>query len=481
MKRYLGPRTGGRRGSAGILVAVAAATIGLIYGYDTGNISGALLFITKDFHLSTTGKSSLTVSISIGLIVGALIAGPLANWIGRKGTIIAVAVGYVIFAVASGAAPGLVWLDVFRFLLGVAVGMSIVAAPVFIAETSPAAIRGALLVMYQVVTVAGIMAAYFIDFGLAGSGSWRIMLALSAAPSAIVLGLLLRIPDSPRWYLMKGRRAEAASTLAQVDPDVHVEHELSQMEEDLRAERGGRLIHMVRRPYLIATIFVVVLGFLVQITGINAITYYDPLIFKRMGFTGNYGLLILPGFVEVASLAATFVSLGIVDRLGRRVTLLTGIGAMLLGNAIMIALFAAGLRGGLAYVGFAGIVIFTAGFNFGFGSLVWVYSSESFPARLRSIGATTMLLADLIGNVLIAQFFLPTFNIIGGKGVFALFFALAAIAFAWVAWLAPETKGRPLETIRLYWENGRNWDRAEAALTGGGSAGGSHRAGTSGG
>jgi MFS family permease len=155
---------------------------------------------------------------------------------------------------------------------------------------------------------------------------------------------------------------------------------------------------------------------------------------------------------------ATLVSLSIVDRLGRRPTLLTGIGAMVAATLLLVAVFATGdLTGTTGWLGFVGIFVFTAGFNFGFGSLVWVYASESFPSRLRSIGASAMLTANLAANLLIALYFLSVLESLGGTATFAMFAALAAIAFAFVWWLAPETKGRPLEDIRAFWENGGSW------------------------
>jgi MFS family permease len=149
----------------------------------------------------------------------------------------------------------------------------------------------------------------------------------------------------------------------------------------------------------------------------------------------------------------------VVDRIGRRVTLLTGVGVMIASNVLMLVLFAfTSLKGGASSaLGFIGILFFTAGFNFGFGALVWVYASESFPARLRTAGASAMLTADLLANLLISRFFLTVFDSLGGTGTFALFLGLAIVSFAFIAALAPETKGRPLEAIRVYWENGGRW------------------------
>ncbi len=301
------------------------------------------------------------------------------------------------------------------------------------------------------------MIAYFADYALAGSGSWRIMLALSAVPSLAVLAVLARLPDTPRWYLMRGRREEARDTLRLTDPDADTERELDEIETELRRERGGSIGDMLRAPYRRATLFVLGLGFLIQITGINAVVFYSPLIFKEIGFTGNAALLLLPAIVQVGSLIATVVSLSIVDR-GRRPTLLSGIGAMVASPLLLTAVFAAGgLTGTTGWLGFVGIFVFTAGFNFGFGSLVWVYASESFPARLRTMGASAMLTADLVANLIIGLYFLTALESPGGTATFAMFAALALVSLAFVWWLAPETKGRPLEDIRAFWENGGSW------------------------
>lgn len=451
------------RGGLAVTVALTAATIGVVYGYDTGSIAGALLFIPKAFHLSTSATEWVTTFTGIGLILGALLANRIADRFGRRIAMIVIAVGFTVFAVLQAVATGIVWLDIMRFMLGVAIGISTVAAPVFIAESAPVGIRGALVVGYQVATVAGIMIAYFVDYALAGSGSWRIMLGLSAVASGLVLIVLFRLPDTARWYLMHGRRDEALRTLQRADPSADAERSVREIEADLGDERGGSVREMLRLPYARPTVFVIVLGFLVQITGINAITYYSPFIFQDIGWHGNLVLLI-QALIELFSVAATVGAVLIVDRLGRRVTLLTGIGVMIASNALLVILYAIGghFSGVRSALGFVGILFFTAGFNFGFGALVWVYASESFPSRLRTTGASAMLTADLLANLLISRFFLTVLDSFGGLGTFALFLALAAVSFVFVLALAPETKGRPLEAIRVYWENGGNWP-SEAA------------------
>jgi SP family galactose:H+ symporter-like MFS transporter len=239
-----------------------------------------------------------------------------------------------------------------------------------------------------------------------------------------------------------------------VEPSAQVDDELAEIGRAV-GEGSGGFTEMLRRPYSRATLFVVTLGFLTQITGINAIIYYSPRIFEAMGFTGNFALLGLPALVQVAGLAAVCTALLLVDRLGRRPILLCGIAMMIVADGVLMAVFARGFGG--AIVGFAGILLFIFGYTMGFGSLGWVYASESFPTRLRSVGSSTMLTSNLVANAIVAALFLTMLHSLGGAGVFGVFAAFAVIALVVVYRYAPETKGRQLEDIRHFWENGGRW------------------------
>ena len=457
----------------GLLVAVAAATVGVIYGYDSSNIAGALLFMTEDFGLSTAQQQLVTTAVVVGEVLGAVFGGALANRIGRKRSMLAVAATFAGFSLLSALAWSVPSLIVARFLLGLTIGVSVVVVPVFVAESAAPEVRGALLVLYQVATVTGIIAGYLVAWALSGTESWRWMLGMAAIPGTLIFFLLLRLPDTARWYMMRGRRADAERVLAQVEPDADIKADLDDIEAALAEEEHGRrgilslIGEMLRKPFLRATVFVVGLGFFVQITGINAIVYYSPRIFEAMGFQGNFALLGLPALVQVAGLAAVFVSLILVDRMGRRPILLTGIGIMILANALLVAVFSVGSEfgGALTALGFLGLLLFTVGFTFGFGALVWVYAGESFPARLRSLGSSAMLTSDLIANVAVAAIFLTLLTRLGGAGPFIVFGVLAVAAFAFVFKLAPETKGRHLEEIRHYWENGGKWPTTSGAVS----------------
>lgn len=178
-----------------------------------------------------------------------------------------------------------------------------------------------------------------------------------------------------------------------------------------------------------------------------------------MGFTGNFALLGLPALIQVAGLAAVGTSVLLVDRVGRRPILLSGIAMMIAADVVLIAVFGNDARGfGGAVAGFAGILLFIVGYTLGFGSLGWVYASESFPTRLRSLGSATMLTSNLVGNAIVAAVFLTMLHSLGGAGTFAVFAAFAVIALVVVHRYAPETKGRQLEDIRHFWENGGRWE-----------------------
>ncbi|ORA09701.1 sugar porter family MFS transporter [Mycobacterium arosiense] len=448
-----------RGARSGLLVGLTAASVGVIYGYDLSIIAGAQLFVTEDFGLSTRQQELLTTMVVIGQIAGALGAGVLANVIGRKRSMVLILSAYTLFALLAAFSISLPMLLTARLLLGLTIGVTVVVVPVYVAESAPTAVRGSLLTAYQLAIVSGLIVGYLTGYVLAGTHSWRWMLGLACVPAVLLLPLVIRLPDTARWYVLKGRMDDARRALLRVEPTAPADDELAEIGRALSEAApgaGGGFAEMLRPPYLRATAFVVVLGFLIQITGINAIIYYSPRIFQAMGFTGNFALLGLPALLQVAGLAAVGAALLLVDRVGRRPILLWGTAMMITADVVLMAVFGQGFGGAIA--GFAGILLFIAGYTMGFGSLGWVYASESFPSRLRSIGSSTMLTSNLVANAIIAAVFLSLLHSLGGAGTFALFASLAAVAFVFVYRYAPETKGRQLEDIRHFWESGGRWE-----------------------
>ena len=448
------------------MVALSAATLGVIYGYDGSNIAGAQLYFQDYFGLDGQDEAVETIVTAVvyGELIGALAGGFIINRFGRKPTIVAVAFGYVVFCLSSAFSISPAMLGVSRFLLGLTIGVSLIAVPIFVAESVPARIRGATLVAYQVAAVVGIIIGYLGALALSGvtaSINWRIMLGLAAVPALLLLPALLRLPETARWLVLKGRISEARTSLERTDPEADVDAELADIQSAISGERGGRIREMLRKPYLRATVFVVGLGFFIQITGINATVAYGPRIFQAMGVTTNTQSILMSTLVQCIALIAVLASMSVVDRWGRRPILLTGITIMIASQLAMVVTFAtqegdtfSTAQIVLGFIGLAGINI---GFVFGFGALVWVYSSESFPARLRGYGSSAMLGSDLLANIIIVQFFLTVLNTIGGAWSFGVFAILAVLAWVFVWRLAPETKGRELEEIQGYWENGGHW------------------------
>ena len=453
------------------VVALSAATLGVIYGYDGSNIAGAQLFFAQDFGLDPDGAGVETIVTATvyGELVGALAGGFIINRFGRKPTIVAVAIGYVIFCLASAFAVSALMLGVSRALLGFTIGISLIAVPIFVAESVPARIRGATLVAYQVAAVVGIIIGYLVALALSGiseSINWRLMLGLAALPALLLIPALVRLPETARWLMLRGRVDEARQSLTRTDPDADIEAELAEISAGISGERGGRIREMLRKPYLRATVFVVGLGFFIQITGINATVAYGPKIFQAMGVSTNTQSILMSMLVQAIALIAVLASMSVVDRWGRRPILLTGISIMIVSQLAMVVTFATqqgdSFTTAQVVLGFIGLAGINIGFVFGFGALVWVYSSESFPARLRGYGSSAMLGSDLLANIIIAQFFLTVLNAIGGAWSFALFAILAGLAWIFVWRLAPETRGRELEEIQGYWENGGRWPAADA-------------------
>ncbi|MDZ7577454.1 MAG: sugar porter family MFS transporter [Candidatus Nanopelagicales bacterium] len=448
------------------IVALTAATLGIIYGYDNGNIGGAQIFFEVDLDLNTEQVELVTAMIVWGEIIGCVLGGFVTNALGRKKTMILVAAGYMVFCLTSGLSVSAVDLEISRFFLGVTIGISLIAAPVFIAESVPARIRGATLVMYQVTCVSGIILGLLGSLWLAPLSddlNWRLMLGLAALPAFLLIPILFTVPETANWLMMKGRREEALASLRHLDPNIDPEPQIAEMEATIAEQTGGALGEMLRKPYLRATVFVVVLGFFIQITGINATVTYGPQIFKAMGIESNEQSLLMAALVQVIALVAVVLSMSFIDKIGRRVTLLTGIGIMIVAQIMLVVTFATQkgdtLNSQQILLGFLGLALINVGFVFGFGALVWVYSTESFPARLRAYGASAMLTADLVANLLIAQFFLTVMSAIGGAWSFGMFAILAVLAWLFVFRFAPETKGRPLDDIRLFWENGGKWPK----------------------
>ena len=301
------------------IVAAVAALGGLLFGYDTGIISSALLFITREFALGTGGQQIVASAIIAGAVVGAMLSGPVSDRLGRRLTVMLAALIFGLGALATAAVGSAVALASGRFVLGIAIGAASQIVPVYIAEVAPARNRGALVILFQLAVVVGILVSYVAGWLLSGSGAWRSMFALGVVPAVVLLAGMLFLPESPRWLVLKGRDDTARATLRRVRAsDAEVDAELAEIVAAKEQPEGGW--SELRQPWMrLAPIAGIGIAMFSQITGINAVLYYAPTILANAGFGQQVAIVTTVGVV--LTLTAIGVIL-VVDRIGRRRLLL---------------------------------------------------------------------------------------------------------------------------------------------------------------
>ena len=429
------------------IAAAVAALGGLLFGFDTGIISGALLFIRDDLELSAFLQSAVVSAILVGTIFGAGGTGPLADKFGRRKMAIAGAIVFVIGAVGSGLAPNVETLIGARVVLGLAVGASTVIVPMYIAEIAPPQIRGTLAALFQLAITLGIVLAYLVNYALAAAEAWRWMLGLGAVP-AIVLGVgMLLLPDSPRWLVGQNRNDEARAVLQRArDSEEEIDTEMEEMQEaERRQEAGfGELTKAWIRPMLVVGIG---LAMLQQLVGINTIIYFAPTIMEATGLGAAVSILATLG-IGIVNVIFTAVSLLIIDRVGRKPLLLVGLTGIIIALALLgFAYLLPSLAGVVAYITFAGLLLYIASFAVSFGVVLWVVLPEIFPLKVRGSAMSVCTILHWSSNLVVSLTFLPLIEAIGETPVFWGYGVISIGALAFVYFLMPETKGRTLEEI----------------------------------
>ena len=428
-----------------IRIAVIAALGGFLFGFETAVISGAEKIIQSLWQLSSFWQGFTVASSLIGTVIGSLITGNPAQKYGRKKVLIVIAIMYLLSAI--GCASSSVWLlfVTFRFIGGVAVGASSVVGPMYIAEISPAPIRGRLAGLFQLNIVAGIFVAYLTNFLFIGLGedSWRWMLGIMIIPAGLFALLVRTIPESPRWLVLNNRDEEAKIVFAKTgEHDAHIlikeEHELSKngIKESLFNGKYGKPI-----------LFAVVLAMFNQLSGINAILYYAPRIFEMAGFSKEDAFL-QPVYIGAANLFFTFLAMTVIDKFGRKKLLITGAIGMIVFLALTAHAFSSGGTMGTNVLIY--LIGFIAFFAFSQGAVIWVFISEIFPNSVRSQGGSLGSFTHWIMAAIISW----TFPIIvegspnGGFYSFIFYTVMMFLSLLFIARFIPETKGKTLEQIQ---------------------------------
>ncbi len=432
------------------VLAALASLGGLLFGYDTGVISGALPFIRRDFALGAGMEGVATSAVLIGATLGAACAGFLSDQFGRKRVILAVAALFVLGALGSAVAPSLTVLLAGRVVVGAAIGVASMLTPLYLAEIAPKERRGGVVSLNQFCITFGILLSYIVDYLLAGTAAnWRWMLGAGAVPAAVLFAGMLALPESPRWLAGEGRMDEARAALRRLRAGGAVEGELAELRTDLRRE-GGRLVSWsalfrrgARKPIIVG----VALAVFQQVTGINTVIYYAPTIFRSAGLSSDSVSILATAGVGLVNVVMTVVAMNLMDRVGRRPLLLWGLGGMILMLLVLAGGFAWGAHGAVAYFTVASVAAYVGFFAIGLGPVFWLLISEIFPLAVRGRGMSVASVANWGMNFVVTLVFPPLVAALGSASAFLVFAVLSVGAFIFTWAEVPETRGRSLEEI----------------------------------
>jgi len=439
------------------LIAAVAALGGLLFGYDTGVISGALLFVRQVMHLSPTLQGIVVAIALAGAAIGAAASGYISDRVGRRPVILSAGLLFIAGAIISAVASDVSILLVGRFLVGVGIGVASMLTPLYLAEISPANDRGAIVSLNQLCITGGILVSYLVGFALAAVGDgWRWMLALGALPGVILSAGMLVLPESPRWLAGHGRVGHAEEVLRQLRGVADVSDEFNSLRTDvLRADRrpsgvSQLLAPRLRRPLVIG----IGLAMFQQITGINTVIYFAPTIFQSAGMSSAATSILATAGVGAVNVIMTIISIRLIDSLGRRQLLFWSLGGMAVTLFVLAGAFFVGTSGQLAWIAVVSVATFVGFFAIGLGPVFWLLIAEIFPLDMRGRAMSLATVANWVFNLAVSVTFLNLVGAVGSSGAFLVYGVLSVAALVFIAMMVPETKGRSLEQIEASLEIG---------------------------
>jgi SP family galactose:H+ symporter-like MFS transporter len=438
------------------LATAISALGGMLFGYDIGVISGAILFIKKDFSFSPGMEEIVVSSVLLGSLAGAAVGGIFADRLGRRRILIITAVVFGLGAIGAALAPGTAWLVVARVVAGTAIGIASFVAPLYISEIAPVAIRGRLVSINQVALTGGIVVSYIIDYAFAGSQAWRWMFALAVIPAAAFGIGLMFIPNSPRWLIGRGHADQARAVLKRIRGPEQVEGELTEIQHSVAQQKGhwSELLSPLLRPVMIVGVGLAITQ---QITGINTVIYYAPTIFKFAGLSSASVAILASVGVGVVNLVLTLVAMQLIDRVGRRPLLLISLAGMTLSLFVLgLAFSLPQLSGSLGWIAMTSLMVYVGSFAVGLGPVFWLMLSEIYPLRIRGRAMSVGTVANWSANLIVALSFLTLTQVLGKPATFWLYGVVSIGAWLFAFSLVPETKGRSLEEIEAHWRAGKH-------------------------
>lgn len=425
--------------------SITVALAGFLFGFDTVVISGADLSLQELWQKGEVFHGFVVMASALwGTVIGAIFGGFPTDRLGRKTTLFWIGVFYFVSAVGSALAGDPYVFAFFRFLGGLGVGASTVAAPAYVSEIAPAKDRGKLVALYQFNIVFGILVAFLSNYLLSniGENAWRWMIGVEAFPAFIYTLMVLTVPKSPRWLLVKkGDREGAARTLRLINPDMNIDETMEALMADHKAAETGETIFSPKYRFPLMLAFLV--AFFNQFSGINAFLYYAPRIFEIAGLEKSSALLSSVG-IGVTNLIFTLVGLSMIDRFGRRQLMYIGSVGYIVSLSLVALSFVMGIKG-MAVPIF--LFLFIASHAIGQGTVIWVFISEIFPNHLRANGQAFGSSVHWVLAAAIPSSIPFLFTTIGAAPVFAFFAFMMVLQLIFVWRMMPETKGVPLEEL----------------------------------
>ncbi|MGW7799060.1 glucose transporter GlcP [Staphylococcus xylosus] len=427
------------------LIFFLGALGGLLYGYDMGVISGALLFIRDDIPLNSFTEGLVVSSMLVGAIFGSGASGPMSDRLGRRRVVFIIAIIYIIGALILAFAPSMPILVLGRLIIGLAVGGSTAIVPVYLSEMAPTEQRGSLSSLNQLMITIGILSSYLINYAFTPIEGWRWMLGLAIVPSVILLIGVAFMPESPRWLLEHRSEKAARDVMKLTFKDSEIDKEIADMKEINSISESTW--NVLKSPWLRPTLIIgSIFALLQQIIGINAIIYYAPTIFNKAGLGNATSILGTVG-IGTVNVLITIVAIMIIDKIDRKRLLVIGNIGMVASLLIMaVLIWTIGIQSS-AWIIVACLTLFIIFFGFTWGPVLWVMLPELFPMRARGAATGFSALVLSIGSLLVAQFFPILTDILSVEQVFLIFAAIGICALIFVIKYLPETRGRSLEEI----------------------------------
>ncbi|AKL98500.1 sugar porter family MFS transporter [Endomicrobium proavitum] len=426
---------------SGKLVYFFGALGGLLFGYDTGVISGAILFIETDMKLTPFAQGIVVSAILFGAIMGAAMIGYFADRFGRKKMVLISAFIFAAGAIASALSPNAEILIFSRIILGVAVGGASALVPLYLAEMAPAKSRGTLSTLNQLMITVGILSAYIVNLIFADAGLWQVMLGFAAIPAIILFFGTLLLPESPRWLVCKGNADEAFNILKLLGNARGAKKEISEIKAACAKDSAGfsELFARWVRPALIVGVGLAIFQ---QLIGCNTVIYYAPTIFASVGLGNSSAILSTVG-IGVVNVLVTIIALIIMDKFDRKKMLITGSIGMTL-SLLTLGVFSNGASS--AYLVLAACAAYIVFFALTWGPIMWIMIGEVFPLKIRGIGVGVSSVANWTANLGVALMFPWLLSKIGSQ-IFIIFAAMAVLSILFVKFKVIETRGRSLESI----------------------------------